>query len=81
LPRINNNDSWAWDVKDDHIPIDGFGSREALWPAGLPNTYDYWTGTESGDRPGYSWKVEGNRGNVFFIMAPQENLYRVVCVK
>jgi len=80
LPRINNSDSWAWDDRGEKIThIDGFGTRGAPWPSGLPSA-DYWTETECADRPDRAWVVRYLSGTVNVLIDFQSIPHRVACV-
>jgi len=82
LPLIGGSDSLAAnDARKEGIPIDGFGTVGARWPASLPNAV-YWTGTEFsiGPAPGHSWRVNNRSGNVRVAYGPQSLTVRVVCV-
>ena len=60
-------------------PIDGFGSRGAPWPAGLP-TDNYWTGTVVSGNSGDSWAILEFRGNVGVDGGTQNATLGVACV-
>ena len=79
LPRINNNDSWAWADRDAITHIDGFGTRGAPWPSGLPKA-DYWIETECADREDRAWVARHLSGSVNVLIDYQSTLHPVVCI-
>ena len=78
LPRVNNNDSWAWtDAADIHI--DGFGVPGASWPSGLPFG-SYWTGTVDAGGSDHSWVVADYGGYITLPRSIQSLTLRVICL-
>ena len=83
LPLIGGSSSLA--TVPSGTPIDGFGSRGAPWPSGLPSDR-YWTGTAGSDGSGEAWRAVdyggngGNGGKVYVFNDDQSGTCRVVCV-
>ena len=70
LPLINGAASQSSDqiINPGTARIDGFGQIDTKnwttpWPSSLPLDY-YWTGTEAGDSPGFSWGILERVGKV-----------------
>ena len=78
LPLIDGQTSIS--TVPDGTPTEGFGSRGATWPAGLPSD-NYWTGTARTGLPGMSWFVLDGGGNVDVHWEREDQgTLRVVCV-
>ena len=60
-------------------PIDGFGSKEASWPKGLPRG-TYWTGAKVSNFPNMFWAVDSLGGTVGIEGALKFDPLRVACV-
>ena len=78
LPLIGDKNKLPSKEVTAGIPIDGFGSRGAKWPSGLPDGR-FWTGAERGNA-GDAWYVTDKEGNVYVNSADQGNTFRVFCV-
>ena len=82
LPLISGSGSLA--NVPSGTPIDGFGSRGAPWPSGLPSDL-YWTGTAGSDGSGEVWRAvdyggNGGGGKVHVFNDARSGVCRVVCV-
>ena len=77
LPLIDGSESIG------EIPqgtsIDGFGTKGAPWPDGLPIEF-YWTGTEYSGHPRHSWLIVNSGGYISDNFVTQGNGRSVVCV-
>lgn len=80
LPLIGGSDILRLhDRPPSGTPIEGFGAKGAIWPAGLPSGY-CWTGTVCADIPGNSWIVFGSGGYVDVAHVSQCIQCRAACV-
>ena len=77
LPLIGGSSSLSSVPKG--APLDGFGTEGGPIPTGLPGG-TYWTGTEGGAGPRYSWFVFEGGGKVGVNSGHQSYGLRVVCV-